>query len=295
MRVYRGETFADVYETALEDVLHFPEFETSPRGMQIREVTDAALVIEDPIECLYENERRSSQFKYIAAELIWYFTGRNDVEFIDKFAKFWKSIDNGDGTVNSAYGNLIFTEKNEHNTNQWQWAYNCLVNDKDSRQAIMHFNKPKHQWEGNKDFVCTLNGIFQIRDNRLHLTIDMRSNDLILGTPTDIPFFCLLQQQMLNLLRETYPDLEMGTYTHIAHSLHIYERHFDLVEDMLDEIFSPMSFPQIGENLVDSTGVPSESVLQIADEIITERDFVRRWDDLLLKWISTAIFTNEFD
>jgi len=39
-----------------------------------------------------------------------------------------------------------------------------------------------------------------IRDNKLNFSVSMRSNDAILGTPTDVAFFCLLQQQMLKLL-----------------------------------------------------------------------------------------------
>ena len=230
MRVFKGETFAEAYNYALGSAIHNPNYVSSPRGMKIFEMTDAAIVVEDPTFCLYENSRRSSQFKYIAAELVWYFTGRNDADFITPYAKFWDQIKNKDGTVNSAYGNLIFTEQLEDGRNQYRWALDSLIQDKDSRQAILHFNKPSHQWNGNKDFVCTLNGIFQIRDNKLNFTIDMRSNDLILGTPTDVAFFCLLQKQMLEHLIPYYPGLQLGTYTHIAHSLHVYERHFDLVK-----------------------------------------------------------------
>ncbi len=267
MRVYKGETFADVYETALNDVLTNPQYVTSPRGMEIKEVTGASLVIKDPECCLYENGRRGSQFKYIAAELLWYFSGRNDVGFISKFAKFWESIQNDDGTVNSAYGNLIFNEYNEDEYNQWYWAYDSLVKDKDSRQAILHFNTPKHQFHKNKDFVCTLYGIFHIRDNRLNFTVHMRSNDLILGTPTDIAFFCLLQQQMLRLLKSTYPDLELGSYTHTVDSLHIYERHFSLVTEMLSESFAPLTYPTLDINLVDAQGTCAVEVNEMINRI----------------------------
>ena len=201
MRTYRGDTFADVYEKALRDTLENPDYTSKPRGMEIKEICNAALVIDDPYFPLYENEKRSSQFKYIAGETIWYFTGRKDIDFISKYSKFWSQLDNGDGTVNSAYGNLIFNEPLSDGRNQYQWALDSLIEDKDSRQSIIHFNKPSHQWKGNKDFVCTLNGIFQIRDNRLNFTVDMRSNDLILGTATDVAFFCLLQQQMLKHLK----------------------------------------------------------------------------------------------
>ena len=301
MRIYKGETFADAYATALNDVLHNPEYVTSPRGMKIFEVTNAALVIEDPRYSLYENKRRSSQFKYIAGELVWYFTGRKDTEFITKFAKFWEQIANKDGSVNSAYGNLIFNEYNDHYYNQYQWALESLIKDKDSRQAILHFNKPSHQWNDNKDFVCTLNGVFQIRDNKLNFTIDMRSNDLILGTPTDVAFFCLLQMQMLEHLRKYYPELELGTYTHIAHSLHLYERHFDLVSEMLMKSFNPQSYPEMREFLIDPNGKPLDGLKQLEDEMIQSNDVVfqgdskfepQPHDDLLHQWISDAIFRN---
>jgi thymidylate synthase len=292
MRVYKGETFAEVYKAALSDVINNPEYITSPRDMKIKEVTNATLIINDPKFSLYENSRRSSQFKYIGGELVWYFTGRNDVKFISNFAKFWEHIDNGDGTVNSAYGNLIFVEKNIHGVNQYQWALESLIKDKDSRQAILHFNKPEHQRVGNKDFVCTLTGVFQIRDNRLNFTIDMRSNDLILGTPTDVAFFCLLQEQMCNHLKDYYPELELGTYTHIVHSLHIYEKHFTLIKDMLKHPFEAMSFPDIDENLIDEFGNPLQGIKSLELAIINNSPDQFKTDDPLHEWIHESIFSD---
>ena len=153
MRTYRGDTFADVYELALRDTLENPEYTSSPRGMEIKEICNAALVIDDPYFPLYENEVRSSQFKYIAGETVWYFTGRKDIEFIDKFSKFWKQLDNGDGTVNSAYGNLIFKEPLSDGRNQWQWALDSLIEDRDSRQDCHHSKCKLHcccaKWSGS--------------------------------------------------------------------------------------------------------------------------------------------------
>jgi hypothetical protein len=45
---------------------------------------------------LYDNQRRGSQLRYISAEFLWYFLGRNDVEFIKKYASFWETIQNED-------------------------------------------------------------------------------------------------------------------------------------------------------------------------------------------------------
>lgn len=264
MIVFQGDSFADVYKQSLTSLFKNPQYETSPRGMKIKESLGVALVINNPKLSIYSNERRSSQFKYIAAELLWYFLGRKDVEYISKYAKFWEHIQNEDGTVNSSYGNLLFTKKNRFGQCQYEWAIQSLIKDKDSRQAIMHFNLPEHQYSTNKDFVCTMYGIFHIRDNKLHLSINMRSNDAILGTATDIAFFTVLQQQALNHLKPTYPDLKLGSYTHIIDSYHIYERHFDLVKDMIERDFTPIEFPTLTKNLITQYGAPVDK-LKILD------------------------------
>jgi thymidylate synthase len=250
----KEKTFAKCYKGLLQNLLENPEYTCAPRGMQINEITDFSFTVEDPISCLYDNSRRGSQEKYIAAELLWYFSGRRDLEFIQKYASFWKQVANPDNTLNSAYGYLLFNRKNEHGKTQWQWAYDSLIADRDTRQAIMHFNTPDHQWDGNKDFVCTLSGNFHIRENKLNFTINMRSNDAILGTATDVAFFCVLQIQMWYLLQQKYPDLELGTYTHYVHSMHIYERHFQLVKEMLEQDFVSVKIPLMEDDFLDGFG-----------------------------------------
>jgi thymidylate synthase len=164
---------------------------------------------------------------------------------------------------------------------QYAWAYNSLVNDKDSRQAVIHFNLPTHQYDGNKDFVCTMYGIFQIRNNKLNFTISMRSNDAILGLPTDVAFFCTLQQQMLVHLKPTYPELELGEYTHIANSLHIYENNFKVVEEMLNEDFTQEEMPIVKESLINKNGSPAFALNNLlnnrSDASYSNSDEVYSW------------------
>jgi len=61
----------------------------------------------------------------------------------------------------------------------------------------------------------------------------MRSNDIIFGLCNDVFNFSLFQQLMLNELREIYPDLELGSYYHIAGSLHLYEMHYEMRDNIL--------------------------------------------------------------
>jgi thymidylate synthase len=282
MVIYQADGFAHVYEELLLDLIRDPEYITKPRDMKINEICDVSLVIENPLSCLYINSARSSQFKYIAAEFLWYFMGRRDVAYISKYAKFWESIKNSDDTVNSSYGWLLFNNPNEHGLTQYRWALESLAQDKDSRQAVLHFNLPSHQYSGNKDFVCTMYGIFQIRDNRLNFTVSMRSNDVILGLPTDVAFFTILQSQMLSHLRTYagYPELELGTYTHIANSSHIYERHFDIASKMINTKFEEIKIPEVSLDLIDIDGKPTanfKALFENQEEAIDLNDNLYNW------------------
>lgn len=48
MKLVEGQTFAEVYEKAMDLLLNRADFETAPRGMAIRECLDVGLYIEDP-------------------------------------------------------------------------------------------------------------------------------------------------------------------------------------------------------------------------------------------------------
>ena len=250
-----GDGLATVYPHILRNLLKDPEYTASPRGMMINELTDVKIVLSDPRSNLYTNSTRSSQKRYIAAELLWYYSGSNKVEHIAKHAPFWRQIANEDGTVNSAYGHLLFTERAGHMLNEWSWAVKQLSNDKHTRQALIRFNKPHHNNQLSKDFPCTVYALFQIRNNRLNFSVSMRSNDAILGLPTDIAFFTTLQMQMLELLQETvYPELSLGRYTHKVDSLHLYERDFTKVEQMLKTPFESVQMASKAGWLVNNVG-----------------------------------------
>lgn len=286
MIVFKANSFGEAYRDSLNHVMNNCS-ENNARGTVSKEQLNVALVVEDPRLCLYTNPARSSQMKYIAAELVWYYLGRNDVAFISKWAKFWEQIQNEDGTANSAYGNLIFKMKNQHGLSQYQWAIQSLLKDPYTRQAVMHFNLPIHQYFGNKDFVCTMNINVHIRENKLHLKMNIRSNDAVWGTPTDAAFFCSLQMQMLSHLREVYPTLELGTYTHVADSYHVYDRHYDLVNKMLENEFVPVKMPLVKNDLINIDGEPTSNLLTLTSHIETGTPefLIFQDEDDICEWI----------
>jgi thymidylate synthase len=87
----------------------------------------------------------------------------------------------------------------------------------------------------NTDHRCTMYISYQIRDNVLEQTVHMRSNDAIFGITNDVFFFGLLHQMVYVSLLDTYPDLKLGDYIHLANSLHVYERHFGMLKSLAEQ------------------------------------------------------------
>jgi thymidylate synthase len=227
--------------------------EVSPRGQKTYESLNFVGIVHEPSATPIETlspERNEKIARYTAHEFELYRSGTREAEEFAKAAPFWRSIANPDGTVNSAYGYLIWKNFScgrqwTHESgitfkamNPWAWALRSLQEDKDTRQAFLRFSLPEHQWFGNRDQVCTMHGQFMIREDQLHFTIVMRSNDIVKGLVYDMPWFCSLMEMMRDDLLPLYPNLTIGSYTHIAHSLHMYERDLPLVYEMLGETYA---------------------------------------------------------
>lgn len=223
--------------------------EANPRGTTTRELLNYNITLKDPRNRVITFKERNTSTKYLLGEFIWYLSGSPDPRGILPYAKFWDGIRNSgnrdeypEGTVNSNYGTRLFGdsgapsafwEKRGYRSSQWQETIELLSRDKDSRQAIMNIHVPSDRHVGNKDVPCTLSLQWFIRENQLHLIINMRSNDVILGFTNDVFQFTMLQEAMMLQLRATYPELELGYYFHNAGSMHIYSRHFSMAEEII--------------------------------------------------------------
>lgn len=255
----RFSTPSVAYLATLRDVLINPDFRASPRGKAVCEKIHYQFTVDqpsmEPIVTLDE-ERNKVIARYTKAEFEVYAKGDTKVEDFGKISKFWLGLGNPDGTVNSAYGHLIFFSKSCGNPffeirpsrgdspgtvsndldsamrTPWEWARLALLIDPDTRQAIIKFHKHEHLWLGNKDQTCTVYGNFLMRENQLHLIIHMRSNDVVKGLVYDMPWFCYLLERMVSELKQKYPNLTVGTYTHIADSFHVYETDYEKAKSM---------------------------------------------------------------
>lgn len=225
-------------------------FRSCPRGMEIQELLNAGFVLTDPRNNIVDLPERKISPKYLTAEWLWYVSGEQDKEgsdFICSYAPFWDTIRNVDGSLNSNYGYYFFRNMDEvlpteeefkpisdyyFQNSQMNYVVDTLVADKDSRQAIVNINNIYHKAKPTKDFPCTVSMQFFIRENRLYMTVCMRSTDLVLGFCNDVFQFTMFQFVVYNELKKYYPELELGSFTLFTGSLHFYERHNRMVEDI---------------------------------------------------------------
>jgi thymidylate synthase len=142
---------------------------SSPRDQEVREILAKAFVINNPRHRITGVPARKFSLEYLAAELVWYFSGHNTCDWIERHASFWSQIQNSDGTINSAYGDRIFnrgmlkggprTVVGKLDRNQWQMVLDELRKDPSSRRAVMHIKTIDDGFD-EKDVPCTLTWSF---------------------------------------------------------------------------------------------------------------------------------------
>ena len=180
-----------------------------------------------PLEGFVDFRCRRSPRKYIEREFEWYRSHELHIGRVSDI-KIWQRCCNDNKEINSNYGNLVFSK---NNFNQFQSAANTLKAHQDSRQGIIIYTRPSMQVEWNhlngSDFICTNFQHFMIRNNTLVCLTSMRSQDVIFGLFSDIPWFFYVYHEMLKELQKTYPDLSYGRFVMMYNSFHCYEQHFD--------------------------------------------------------------------
>lgn len=190
--------------------------QASRDGEVVGEIINATTVLSDPTNNIMKNSLRNLPMKYAIGELLWYMSHNNKLREIQKYTKGWDRMSDDGVTVNSNYGWCI---RDKYGFDQWEWCKQELNNNPNSRRAVIHIKEPSDK--ESKDVNCTVCLQFFIRDEKLYCTTYMRSNDIWLGYPYDVFQFTCMQ-----ILMSMELGIELGTYTHIAGSLHLYGRNY---------------------------------------------------------------------
>ena len=163
-------------------------------------------------------EFRNWKKSYAEKEWLWYLSSDRSALEISKYAKIWLNHMDSKGNVNSNYGFQW------NRNNQIYNVINKLRYEKNTRQAWLTIYDGKEIDESyatnngyESDTPCTLNIGFNVIENKLNMTVLMRSNDLWYGFCNDQYCFSNLQLMVADALR-----LKVGWYYHFANNIHIY-------------------------------------------------------------------------
>lgn len=168
---------------------------------------------------------------YAAAELLWYLSGTNEIKMIEYYAPQYKRFSDDGITTWGAYGHRWAADFKD-SPNQIEEVINLLRESPQSRRAVITcYSGKKDLGFSSKDIPCTVSLQFLVREQKLHCICTMRSNDIWLGMPYDIWSFTCLQILIAQEL-----DIEIGSYTHQPGSLHLYDRNYKKVDEVLKNL-----------------------------------------------------------
>ena len=203
------------------------EYVEDKTGVKTLDLVGASFLADAPAIFGTPNE------EYISREIDWYESQSLNVEDIPgETPAIWKSISSDSGKINSNYGYLI---NSEENFNQYQKVLRQLLVDRQSRRAVMIYQRPTmHEdfcVDGMSDFICTNAVQYLIRGNKVNAVVQMRSNDVIFGYRNDYAWqLHVLQNLVADINRLGEADYKVGDITWQVGSLHVYERHFKFVK-----------------------------------------------------------------
>ena len=221
----------------------------SPTKGVARELTGVLLELTNPRARISRTETRGKPFSCLG-ELFWYLSKTNDLAFIRYYLRAYTKFADG-SEVYGGYGPRLFSWKR---TNQLEKVTEILRQTPDSRKAVVQLFDADDLAEPHKDVPCTCTLQFLVRERKLHLLANLRSNDVHWGLPHDVFCFTMLQEIVARAV-----GVDLGTYKQFVGSLHLYDRSQRNAAQFLAEGWQPttMAMPPMPE------GNPWPDILEV--------------------------------
>ena len=222
-----AETMHDGLPLILNRLLQSGTVRESRAGT-VKELPMARIHFTNPSHNLYSTTplRRASVRAQIA-EAVWILSGRNDIQFIERYLPRAKDFSDDGVTWRGGYGPRI---RNWGGVDQLFEVAKLLNKDPDSRRAVINIFDPGEDFQDSKDIPCNNWLSFIIREGKLHTHVAVRSNDAFWGLSGINYFEWTLLGQVLAYLVGVKP----GTLTFSTTSLHLYERHWARANELVD-------------------------------------------------------------
>lgn len=185
---------------------------------------------------------------WVRRELNWFVSASNNLKDMEPpVPGAFQACAGTDGSVNSAYGHILFgcNPRNDPDPELPEFtagehlayrAFKALRDDPATRHGVIIVSDRNvhdlHHKNGRNDFICTNALNFMVEDgtNKLHLIVQMRSMDAVWGYRADYSMWDYLMDNMVTSLERHHEGITRGEITFQVANLHVYPRHFNLLE-----------------------------------------------------------------
>jgi thymidylate synthase len=218
------DVLLDLYPALLE---RSNQTVVATRG-ETAEIIGVLIEIKRPRARLSRSETRGKLYSSLG-ELVWYLSGGNSLDFIEKYVSRYKEESEDAVTVYGGYGPRLFGQRGN---DQIRNVIELLRVRPNSRRAVIQIFNAEDIAATHIEIPCTTTFQFFVRDEHLDMVTTMRSNDAYLGLPHDVFCFTMLQEIIARSLGR-----EMGIYRHFAGSLHLYKDRWTDAQHFVDEAY----------------------------------------------------------
>ena len=142
---------------------------------------------------------------------------------------WWDEWDIGDGTIGQRYGATV---------KKWNLINKLLYSlkyDPFSRRHIMNLYQEGDLKETKGLYPCAYETLWSVRKSEdsfyLDMTLTQRSSDYLMANQIN-----KIQYVALQMMIAEHLGYKIGKFVHLVQNLHVYDRHFEAMEEILDRI-----------------------------------------------------------
>lgn len=189
-------------------------------GKTSQELLNFTIVLTNSRARLVWTPARRLNLPAAVARFVWMMAGSDrlaDIAFYEPKVRAY--TDDGISVPGSNYGQRILQPR--PGLNQLVSVINRLKLNRTSRRAAITIYHPEDAVRESHDIPCAFGLFYHVREDILHATTIMRSNNAYILLPYNLFEFSLLAEVVA-----TEVGVQLGTLTHTAASMHLFEEHF---------------------------------------------------------------------
>jgi thymidylate synthase len=198
------------------------------RGSEVTELRPYMTRLDRPEERVYVIKHRNNNIFAAIAETVWVLAGRNDLEFLSRYLLRAADFSDDGVTWRGGYGPRL---RNWRGVDQLKQIAQLLQEDIHTRRAVMVIFDPSLDYVNSKDIPCNNWLHFIVRNNKLHLHVVLRSNDVLWGFSGINTF----EWSVLHEMMAKWTGVDVGEMIFFVSSFHLYARHYERAQKMLQE------------------------------------------------------------